>query len=244
VRLGQVLGNVLNNAAKYTEPGGRVDVEAHFEGGDVVISVRDNGAGIAPEERERIFDMFTRGTGRQSVGGLGIGLALARQLMKLHGGMIEARSAGLGKGSEFLIRMPVVKTASAGDSSAPPVGTGLEGRRVLVVDDNRDAGDSLGMILRTLGCDVRVAADGREGLAALKEFPAEVVLLDIGMPGMDGNELTRTLRSRYGDDIVLIAVTGREHDDERVSDTFARVDHYLQKPVDADVLRKLLPPVD
>ncbi|QJR10089.1 Sensor histidine kinase RcsC [Usitatibacter rugosus] len=241
VRLGQVLGNVLNNAAKYTEPGGKIDVEARVDDGVVQVSVRDNGAGIAPEERERIFDMFTRGTGRQSVGGLGIGLALARQLMKLHGGTIEASSEGLGRGSEFRVRLPVLDHALAAESSAPNLAQGLEGKRVLVVDDNRDAGDSLAMILRMLGCDVRVAGEGPEALEVLKSFAAEVVLLDIGMPGMDGYQVAREIhRNAGGSRPVIIALTGWGQEQDRLKAREAGFDHHLVKPAEIGPLQELL----
>jgi PAS domain S-box-containing protein len=244
VRLAQILANVLNNAAKYTNDGGRITLRAWREGGQAVISVRDNGIGIAPDALPRMFEMFSRGdrdSGR-SQGGLGIGLALSRKLAQMHDGTLEARSEGLGQGSEFTVRLPL---ADAGSRAAAPAESAPDenlGRtRVLVVDDNPDAGDSLGLILQHLGADVRVARDGPEALEAYPGYAPSVVLLDIGMPGMNGYEVARTIRSRFAHQpATLVALTGWGQDDDRRRAREAGFDHHLVKPAEIDALQQLL----
>jgi signal transduction histidine kinase len=242
VRLGQVVGNVLNNAAKYTDRGGTIEVSAQRIAENVVLSVRDNGQGIAEGDRETIFEMFTRGQDARSQGGLGIGLALARKLIDMHGGRIEALSDGLGKGSEFRITLPLAAQSAPGESITGRLGLALEGRRILVVDDNRDAADSLAMILRILGGDVEVARSGAEALRMLKDFDASIVLLDIGMPEMDGYEVARRIRARSSGDSrpAIVALTGWGQDQDRARAREAGFDHHLTKPAEISALHSLL----
>jgi CheY-like chemotaxis protein/two-component sensor histidine kinase len=245
VRLGQVFSNLLNNAAKYTEPGGQIWLQARPEGREVVVSVRDTGIGLAPEELPVVFDMFMqvdRSTNRAQ-GGLGIGLTLVKNLVELHGGTITATSQGRGRGSEFTVRLPI-------NAAAPPVpqvtmpdvaNSGLRQRRVLVVDDNVDAAASLGMLLKFLGTEVQVSNDGPAALAAVKSFKPDVVLLDIGMPGMDGFEVARRIREdRDNDNLVLIALTGWGQVEDRNRTQAAGFDHHLVKPADITALQTVL----
>jgi CheY-like chemotaxis protein len=188
-RLAQVVGNLLNNAAKYTDPDGRVSLLLRREGSDGVISVRDNGIGVAPEHLSRLFGLFSQlGPAlERSQGGLGIGLALVKGLVELHGGRVEARSEGVGFGSEFVVRLPLVVSLP---HDAAPISTvvSLAGprRRVLVADDNQDAAESLGGLLEALGHEVRVVRDGQAAVEEAAAFRPEVALLDIGMPRMNG----------------------------------------------------------
>jgi signal transduction histidine kinase len=243
VRLAQILANLLNNAAKYTPAGGAIQVEAGSRDGEVVIEVRDTGRGIPPEWRARIFEMFTRGTGGAAgeQGGLGIGLALARRLAEMHGGTLEAHSEGPGKGSTFVVRLPAaVAPSRAGAASAPERGA-LPPLRILVVDDNQDAAASLGMVLGKLGAQVEVAHDGSSALEAFGTFGPEVVLLDIGMPGMDGYEVARALRERDpGGRTTLVALTGWGQEEARRRAREAGFTHHLVKPADFDGLQRLL----
>jgi len=249
VRLAQVLANLLNNAAKYSEDGGRITLRGESRDGDALISVRDTGMGIAPDMLPRVFAMFSRGhrdSGRAQ-GGLGIGLALARRLAEMHGGTLDGRSDGLGKGSEFLIRLPLAAAQDA-PVAPPPAGTqgaGLGGIATLVVDDNRDAGDSLWQVLTLLGAHVRVARDGREALEAFAAFQPRVVLLDIGMPDMNGYEVARAIRTRFpGALTTLVALTGWGQEDDRRRAREAGFDHHLVKPAELDALQALLGSLD
>jgi len=243
VRLAQVLSNLLHNAAKYTPPGGRVAVELSREGDAAVVTVRDTGIGIAAEELPRVFDLFTQG-GRgsdRSEGGLGVGLMLVRALVGLHGGSVEAESAGEGRGSAFRVRLPL--SAVPATLPAPPAAAAraLQPRRVLVVDDNVDAADTLALVLRHLGMEVGTAHDGPEALAAVLDLRPDVVLLDIGLPGMDGNEVARRLRAMpEGAGVTLVALSGWGQDDDRARSRAAGIEHHLVKPADLDVLQRLL----
>ena len=194
VRLAQILSNLLNNAAKYTDEGGQISVQAWRQEDAAMISVRDNGTGIAPDTLPRMFAMFTRGdrASGHGPGGLGIGLALARRLAEMHGGTVNAYSEGAGKGSVFTVRLPLTGNQRPGPAVEGHIAAAIPQQRILVVDDNRDAADSLGMILKFLGADVRIARDGLEALEAVQSYDPSVVLLDIGMPGMDGYEVART----------------------------------------------------
>ena len=242
VRMAQILANLLNNAAKYTDHGGRIRLRAWREGGSAAISVSDNGVGIAPEIMPRMFEMFSRGdrdSGR-SQGGLGIGLALSRRLAQMHGGSLEASSDGPGKGSEFIVRLPLTAVPV---QAAPSVHADqrLAQMRVLVVDDNPDAGDSLAMILEVLGAEVRVARSGAEAIDMFGAYQPSVVLLDIGMPGMNGYDVARALRTRFPDrGATLVALTGWGQEDDRRRAREAGFDHHLVKPADLDVLQHLL----
>jgi PAS domain S-box-containing protein len=244
VRLAQVFGNLLNNAAKYTPNGGQITLRAEQRGTHVVVSVRDNGGGIRPDVLGQVFDPFVQGerSYTRSKGGLGIGLTLARSIVALHGGTIEARSAGLGQGSEFTVRLPLPPAAaedSSPESSRPA--TRIAGQRILVVDDNVDAAESLGALLRCLGAEVVTVHDGPAALEAMRTEKPSAAVLDIGMPGMDGYEVARRARAGpLGDDIKLIALTGWGNDEDRRRSREAGIDHHLVKPVDLHVLEDLL----
>jgi signal transduction histidine kinase len=247
VRLSQVIANLLNNAAKYTEEGGQIWLTARLEGGDAAVSVRDTGLGIPADMLSRVFDMFAQvdRTLKRSQGGLGIGLTLARTLVEMHGGRVEARSDGLGKGSEFTVRLPLAaenSLAAEGRSRAASTQPAtLSQQRVLVVDDNRDAADSLGLLLKFLGADAHVVYDGPSALQALDVYRPAVVFLDIGMPGMDGHEVARYMRQAPEfQDVMLIAMTGWGQEEDRRRSQAAGFDHHLVKPADADALQALL----
>jgi PAS domain S-box-containing protein len=234
VRLVQVFANLLDNAAKYTPPGGQIRVTGRRIDGEAVVSIRDTGQGIPTEMLPLVFDLFAqadRSTSR-ATSGLGIGLFLVRNLVELHGGRVEARSEGPGRGSELIVSLPLTDRV-AFDTARPasPESAGMS-RRVLVVDDNRDAADSLGLLLETLGAEVRVAYDGPSALAALTAFGPAAVLLDIGMPGMDGYEAAGHIRASEGEEIKLIAVTGWGQDEDRRRSAEAGFDHHLTKPLD------------
>jgi signal transduction histidine kinase/DNA-binding response OmpR family regulator len=246
VRLAQVVGNLLNNAAKYTEEGGQIWLSAAREGDEAVIRVRDTGIGIPGEMLASVFDLFTqvdRSLDR-SQGGLGIGLTLVRQLVEMHGGSVAARSEGLGRGAEFEVRLPALP-AEVVPEPAGAVPAGLPGRgpgrRVLVVDDNRDAAESLALLLDVAGHQSRVAHDGPSALAAADEYSPEVVLLDIGLPGMDGYEVCRRMRARPATRrALLVALTGYGQEEDQRRAREAGFDHHLIKPADLEVLAGLL----
>ncbi len=245
VRLTQIIANLLNNAAKYTPEGGQIHVRARREGDRVSISVRDNGSGIAPESLPRVFEMFTQldRSSSRVPGGLGIGLTLVKSLVELHGGTVQAFSEGPGKGSEFIVHLPLAARTPTTDETALEDGPSqhLPPRRILVVDDNRDAAESLGMLLRLLGAEVQIAYNGPEALAALDGFRPDVVLLDIGMPGMDGYEVARQIRERpelHG--VMLIALTGWGQEEARRRSRMAGFDYHLIKPADVSALETLL----
>jgi PAS domain S-box-containing protein len=241
-RLAQVFGNLFNNASRYSPAGATITVSARTEADQVVISVRDNGIGIPPDKLEEIFDMFMQldRTHAQAQGGLGIGLTLAKRLVQMHGGTIEARSEGKGRGSEFLVRLPVVKEPAA---TAQPGRPSLDAaaRRVLVVDDNADAAMSLAMLLQIAGNETRVVHDGLAALEAAQEFRPNVMLLDIGMPKLDGYEVCRRLRSQsWGTEIFVIALTGWGQEDDRRKSAAAGFDGHLVKPIEPEMLSTLL----
>jgi CheY-like chemotaxis protein len=244
-RLAQVLSNLLNNAAKYTEDGGRIDLIVERAQGEVVIRVRDNGIGIAPERLPTIFDMFTQieGAADRSQGGLGIGLTLARRLVELQGGRIEARSAGLGKGSEFVIRLPALAEPA---EPAPKPEERLSAksggpRRVLVVDDNVDSAESIAVLLRLDGHEVRLAHDGEAALEEARSFKPDVMFLDLSLPKIDGYEVARRLRKEPAlSGMTLVAMTGYGHEEERRRTREAGFHSHLVKPADFNTLRELL----
>jgi CheY-like chemotaxis protein len=244
LRLSQILSNLLMNAAKYSDPGSRIEVAAFVQADTVALSVKDNGIGIAPESIGGIFEMFSQVesvTGR-SDGGLGIGLALVKGLTELHGGSVEARSDGLGCGSEFIVRLPL---SSVGSFTAPR-GTTLAAprlirRRILVADDNRDAAESLSMLLEQAGHEVRVAHTGRSAFSLAQSFRPDAALLDIGMPDLSGYEVAQRLRQEpWGRGMQLIALTGWGQDTDRQRALEAGFDFHLTKPVDLDALESLL----
>jgi signal transduction histidine kinase/CheY-like chemotaxis protein len=244
-RMAQAIGNVLTNAAKYTAPGGRITLRASVEDADVVIRIRDSGAGIAPSLLPRVFDLFVQGESSldRAPGGLGIGLTVVKSMVHMHGGTVSAHSDGLGHGSEFVIRLPLASSdviAVRARSERPPRPTN-EHRRVLVVDDNQDAASLLGEALDALGWLVCIVHDGPTAIAAARSFKPQLVLLDIGLPVMDGYELARNLRLLDLDPAMrVIAVTGYGQASDRERSRNAGFDEHVVKPVNLDTLRKVL----
>lgn len=244
-RLVQVLANLLNNAAKYTPHGGRIEVVAHADGGDVVVRVADTGVGIPVEMLPKVFEMFTQvGTSlERSQGGLGIGLTLVKRLVELHGGSVEADSPGIGRGSTFTVRLP--RAAEADERAAGASTEGGKVRRqsleVLVVDDNRDAAESLSIILELHGHRVQTAHDGPDALKLLGTFRPQLILLDLGLPGMSGYEIARRIReSSELKGVTLAALTGWGQDEDRRRTREAGFDHHLVKPASASELEAIL----
>jgi signal transduction histidine kinase/CheY-like chemotaxis protein len=241
-RLAQVFANLLTNAARYTEPGGCIAIRAFRDGPDVVVSVEDSGRGIAPDLLPRIFDHFVQGrrSADRREGGLGLGLALVKSLVALHGGAAVARSEGPGKGSEFEVRLPATATAerSADVSRSPSPQDGVASKRVLVVDDNEDSADLLREMLQWVGHEVEVAHDGPSALAMVDRFAPDVAVLDIGLPVMDGYELGRRLHERpRAARCRLIALSGYGQERDRAQSKASGFEAHLVKPVDA---RRLL----
>jgi CheY-like chemotaxis protein len=242
-----MLSNLLNNAAKYTEDGGRIDLIVEQEKGEVVIRVRDNGIGIAPDQLMNVFDMFAQIESEtdRSQGGLGIGLTLARRLVEMHGGKIEAHSAGLEKGSEFQVRLPALAEPatesaqeSAKDSSADvPTGS----RRVLIVDDNEDSAESMAVLLRLQGHEVHLAYDGASALEEAHVFRPELMFLDLDLPKLDGYEVARRLRPEPAmRGVTLVAMTGYGQEEDRQRTQEAGFKLHLVKPIDFGRLEELL----
>ena len=243
-RLAQVFGNLLNNSAKYTGPEGAISLTAKRSNGEVIVTVKDNGAGIPADKLDSIFDMFMQvdRSSDQSQGGLGIGLTLVKRLVEMHSGSIQARSAGKGLGSEFVVRLPVLtQHAPAGDSDGDGAVESPIERRILIVDDNRDSADSLSMLLEITGNKTYLAHDGLEALEAAEKHRPDVMLLDIGLPRLDGREVCRRIREQpWGKDIVVLALTGWGQDDDRRKSEEAGFNGHLVKPVDYDELLALL----
>lgn len=244
-RLAQMVGNLLNNACKFTDKGGLVSVTGKLEGALAVIRVRDSGIGMAASELPRIFDMFMQvdTSMERSNSGLGIGLTLVKSLVELHGGSVQAQSAGLGQGSEFTVRLPIVAEAPKAPSAglAIPDTMPMIARRILVVDDNRDAAESLAMLLNLKQSETHIAHDGFEGVEAASTFKPDVVLLDIGMPTVNGYEACRRIREQpWGRSMILIALTGWGQDQDRQLSKEAGFDGHMVKPVDIDSLMSLL----
>jgi CheY-like chemotaxis protein/two-component sensor histidine kinase len=239
-RLAQILQNLLVNAAKYTPDGGRICVKVRSAKGFVTLSVTDNGRGIAQADLENIFELFRQAhTDSPTESGLGIGLTLARTLAEMHGGTLDAQSAGLGKGSTFSVRLPAVETAS--NESEPAAKPDAEGRRVLVVDDNRDSADTTTAILRLLGNEVEAAYSGPGAIELAKHFHPNVVLLDIAMPDMDGFETLKRMRRVPGlERIFAMAMTGYGTQEDKRRTLDAGFDAHLTKPVELDALVSLL----
>ena len=244
VRLAQAFINLLNNAAKYTNRGGHILIEVVREGSDAVVRVRDDGVGIPADMLVRIFDMFTQvdRSLEQSRGGLGIGLTLVRRLVELHDGTIEARSPGPGRGSEFIVRLPLILASEEQPpkSDGPP-SPSLSGLRILVVDDNRDSAESLGMLLGIKGNDIRTTYDGREAMKAAESFRPELILLDIGLPKLNGYDIARRIREQaWGRAMTIIALTGWGREGDRAQSKAAGCDGHLVKPVDLSDLEQAL----
>jgi CheY-like chemotaxis protein len=243
IRIEQILVNLLTNAAKYTEPGGHILLSAHSEGNELVIRVTDDGIGIPPELLPRVFDLFVQGpqTSERGVGGLGLGLALVRNLVSLHDGKVEARSEGPGKGSTFTVRLRALEGAP--EKAAQPAATGLlvrravNPRRILVVDDNEDALEMLRELLLSAGHEVRTATNGPSALQIVERFQPEIALLDIGLPAMDGYELATRLRARMGAQAPqLMALTGYGQEADRVRSEAAGFMLHLVKPLETSQL--------
>ena len=243
-RLAQVFMNLLNNAAKFTDRGGSVELTAHRDRGEVVVVVGDSGIGIPADQLSRIFDMFSQvgSSLERSHGGLGIGLSLVRRLVELHGGSVEARSEGPGRGSEFVVRLPVMAAAAEPAAAIDPAAAaGSHGLRILVVDDNRDAAVSLSALLEMMGNETHVVHDGLAAVDAAATWRPDIVLLDIGLPGLNGYEAARRIREHAeGGRIVLCALTGWGQDTDRLKSRDAGFDHHLVKPVDPAALERLL----
>jgi PAS domain S-box-containing protein len=242
-RLAQVLYNLLGNAAKYTLPGGRIHVRAMRDGADAVITVSDNGIGIARENLQGVFEMFTQvdASLERSQGGLGIGLTLSRRIVELHGGTIDAASEGPGKGSTLTVRLRAAHGSTAAEPSPSRTFALPRGRRVLIADDNRDSADTLASMLEMVGHDVRVCYDGVNALTQAELFRPDVMLLDIGMPALNGLELASRIRERpWGAAIRLIALTGWGQPEDLKRSQRAGFDHHLVKPVELSRLQELL----
>ena len=241
-RLAQVFGNLLNNSSKYTGSEGIISLSAKRIGGEVLVTVKDNGAGIPRDKLDTIFEMFMQvdRTSEQSQAGLGIGLTLVKRLTEMHGGSIEAKSAGEGQGSEFVVRLPVLSKPAVTSQPEPAVESPT-GRRILIVDDNRDSADSLAMLLEITGNKTYMAHDGFEAVEAIEKYRPEVVLLDIGLPKLDGHEVCRRVREQpWGKNMVIIALTGWGQEDDRRKSEEAGFNGHLVKPVDYDKLLELL----
>jgi PAS domain S-box-containing protein len=242
-RLAQVFANLLNNSAKYTSPGGKIEVKTERRGKEAVVTVKDNGAGIPPERLDSIFEMFNQGQGslERSQGGLGIGLTLVRRLVQMHGGSVQAESAGEGKGAEFVVRLPIHEPRPAASPEPAPAREPSAARRILVVDDNHDSAESLAMLLSITGNQTSTAHDGAEALDAAARHRPDVVLLDIGLPTLNGYEVCRRIREEpWGKEMVLIALTGWGQDEDRRKSQEAGFDGHLVKPVNYPALMALL----
>ena len=245
VRIEQVLGNLIANAAKFTPEGGLIEVESAREGGHAVVRVRDNGSGIRADMLASIFELFVQDEGSlaRTQGGLGIGLTLVKRLVELHGGSVSARSEGLGRGSAFEIRLPLVSleaqpAGSMGGAAAP-----RQRKRVLVVEDGADLRESLGMLLERWRHEVRYAADGSEGVAVAKQMRPDVAIIDIGLPGVDGYEVARRIRGGpqpWARQVRLLALTGYGDANDRHRALESGFDEHLLKPVEPAVLEQLL----
>jgi signal transduction histidine kinase len=245
IRLVQVFTNLLNNATKYTPQGGHIALTAERDGSELRIRVRDTGIGVAPDQLPRLFEMFYQADRslERAQGGLGIGLTLVQRLVELHGGRVEAHSDGIGLGSEFIIRLPVSTRPTEAMSPEELSSSAAErgGRRILVVDDNRDSADGLAMLLELGGDEVRTAYDGLAAVEAAAQFRPEAVLMDIGMPTLNGYDAARRIREQpWGRDVLLIALTGWGQDEDRRLSLEAGFDVHLTKPVDHRMLARLL----
>lgn len=247
-RLAQVFSNLLNNAAKYTQEGGRIRVTAEAKGTDVIVSVKDSGIGIVPEMLPRVFDIFSQAqpTSEQTGGGLGIGLSLVKAVVELHGGSVEPHSDGPSRGSEFVVRLPVAAAPVAQEPLRPSESgepAPVTKRRILIIDDNRDSADSLAKLLEMSGHQVSTGYDGEQAVTGAEALRPDVVLLDLGMPKVDGYEACRRIREQpWGQGVFLIALTGWGQEEDRRRTEEAGFNFHMVKPLDPAVLMKLLAP--
>ncbi|MFO1065990.1 MAG: ATP-binding protein [Pirellulales bacterium] len=242
-RLAQVFANLLNNAAKYTPDGGRIDLIVEEDEQQVVITVRDNGVGIPQSMLPRVFEMFTQvdRSLENSQGGLGVGLSIVKGLVELHGGQVYAASPGHGQGSEFTVRLPRIHNVEPVRTTGTVRPRNGTAKQILVVDDNRDAAVSLALMMRMLGHETRTAHDGLEALDQAAEFRPDVVLLDIGMPRLNGYDTARRMReTEWGRSCFLIALTGWGQEEDRRRSREAGFDAHLIKPVDPAALESML----
>lgn len=245
-RLSQVLSNLLDNAAKYTPNGGQISLTASRLGDELRVSVKDSGIGIPNDMLDNVFEMFTQIDRSQERGytGLGIGLTLVKSLVEMHGGRVDVVSDGVDEGTTFSITLPILLAASAAPASkaeAQGPSKATPKRRVLVVDDNDDAAELLSVVVEMLGNEVRTAGDGQSALDAAEEFLPDVVLMDLGMPKMDGYEAARRMRQQpWGKSLTLVALTGWGQAEDRRRTREAGFDHHLVKPADANALQALL----
>jgi len=245
MRLAQGFGNLLSNACKFSEPGGRISLTVEHQDADVTVAVKDAGIGIARDMLPRIFEMFMQldRSLERTRGGLGIGLTLVRQLVEMHGGSVQAFSEGRGRGSEFVVRLPrlIEKLQLPAQKTVVGEAATAIGRRILVVDDNRDSASSLATLLAMTGHETHTAHDGLEAVDAAATFRPDVVLLDIGLPKLNGYDTARRIRQEpWGKDMMLVALTGWGQEEDRRKSKDAGFDHHLVKPVDYAVLTKLL----
>jgi CheY-like chemotaxis protein len=248
VRLQQILENIILNAVKYTDPGGRIQVSAHAELSDVVIRVRDNGIGIPPDKLAAVWDLFVQvdESPDRTRKGLGIGLALVRDLVERHGGLVDAHSEGLGQGSTFTVRLPRAMRADVAREAAPAAAAEAAAQhqgecRVLIVDDNLDAAETLAMMLQLLGQQTRQAHDGHEALKAAQEYHPDVVFMDIGLPGLNGHEVVERMRGELGmGDAYIVALSGYGTEEDRRKSLESGFDTHLVKPLDPSQLPQLL----
>ena len=243
-RFVQILSNLLHNAAKFTNDGGSVSITATITQPEndvkrvISISVADSGIGMSPALLPRVFDLFTQGETRSSEPGLGIGLALSRRLVELHGGRLDGRSEGDGRGSEFTIQLPLTTTQLVSAIERRADERQLE-RRVLVIDDNEDAANATAMLVEDMGGAARVAYDGESALAMIDPYQPEVVLLDIGMRGLDGYETCQRIRRVLGNRVVVVALTGFGQEQDKEKAVRGGFDAHLTKPTDAAALAKI-----
>jgi signal transduction histidine kinase/ActR/RegA family two-component response regulator len=243
-RVAQAFSNLLSNAAKYTHHGGRITISAAREAGAAVVRVRDTGIGIPAEMLSRVFDMFTqlKADRDRTTSGLGVGLSLSRRLVDLHGGSIEAHSEGPGRGSEFIVRLPLAPVEVVGRASEASLGPALPAGacRVLIAEDNMDAAEMMRVMLCFSGHDVKVATDGVQAVAIAQTIRPDVAFIDIGMPRMDGYEAARKIRRALGERIMLVALTGWGQDEDKARAREAGFDHHLTKPAEPEMLERLI----
>jgi CheY-like chemotaxis protein len=241
-RLTQIVGNLLDNSCKFSSEGSRIWIDLAREGSEAVLRIRDTGVGIAAGDLPHIFEMFTQvdTSLSQTVGGLGIGLPLVKRLAEMHGGTVEATSAGVGQGSEFVVRLPI-RVEPPEPRLEPVLGPEPTAARILVVDDNRDAADTLVSLLELMGNETRAAYEGSHALDDAEAFRPDVVLVDIGLPGISGYEVAREIRRRpWGKTTVLIAVTGWGQDEVRRKTAEAGFDRHIVKPAEPEMLLRAI----